>query len=231
MRTRDAAATAVFAALYAAGSLLPGFPLVGIQGSSIPLVRALEITYGVLMGPLLGPAAALLGSLAGKFMTGGGANLVTVPLAPVAAFVAACASRRRVWGLPGWIPASAVLAATILSWYTTGTGGGLPLYPALHAASLVALLLLRERIPDWIHSADPKKIAAGVAAAGLPATLAGHILGGVTFITLYGTPGSVYAATQALSALERGTLTVLAVAVTVPLLVVVRRAFPDFEQP
>jgi len=231
MRSRDIASVAVFAALYAVGSLLPGFPIIGVEGGSISLTRALEVVYGLLLGPIYGPVAAFLGSFVGKALTGGGVGFLTTPLAAISAFIAACLGRKRAFGLPGWALGAGVLAATIASWYLTTTGLSVPYYPTMHIASLLLVLVLRERIADMVHSKKGKTVTLGVAVTALPSTLAGHILGGVIFIALLGTPAVVYVATLPVAVVERSILTLIAAAVGGPLLILVRRAYPWFEKP
>ena len=87
---------AVLAAVYAVGSYLPGFPMLGLSGSKIDLVRALEIGYGVVLGPVYGPITAFLGAIVGKTLTGGGVGLFFTPLAPVTAFAASMLEEGRV---------------------------------------------------------------------------------------------------------------------------------------
>jgi hypothetical protein len=118
----------------------------------------------------------------------------------------------------------------IAAWYLTDTGRSIPGYPALHILSVSLILILRGRIPEFIRSTDPKKIALGVSLTALPSTLTGQLLGNVIFIVILGTPGSVYAATLPLAMVERTILMFLAVAVGAPLLVLVRRTYPGFER-
>ena len=79
MDAKKLALISVFAALYVAGSFLPGFPVIGMPGSKIDAVRALEIGYGLILGPIYGPIAAFLGSVVGKTLTGGGVGLFLTP--------------------------------------------------------------------------------------------------------------------------------------------------------
>jgi len=56
--TKKLTLVATLAAVYALGSFLPGFPMIGIPGSKIDVVRALEMGYGLVLGPIFGPLTA-----------------------------------------------------------------------------------------------------------------------------------------------------------------------------
>ena len=64
--TKKLSLIAMLASVYAALSFLPGMPMIGAEGSTIDLVRMLEIGYGLVLGPVYGPAAAFLGAIVGK---------------------------------------------------------------------------------------------------------------------------------------------------------------------
>lgn len=231
MRTRDLAAVTIFAALYAVGSFIPGFPILGLPGSSIDPVRAIEIVYGLLLGPVYGPAAAFLGAVVGKTLTGGGSNLFFTPLAAASAFAAACLGRHRVWRVPGWAISAATMIVLIAAWYSTGVGREAPLYPSLHLVGLLVILIFRGKIADLVHGNDAKQIGLGVALTALPSTLVGHLLGGVIFITLLQPSPALFMSTLPIAVMERIFLTFLATVVGAPLLILVRRSYPDFEKP
>ena len=231
MRTRDLAAITIFAALYAAGSFIPGFPIIGLSGSSIDPIRAIEIIYGLLLGPIYGPAAALLGAIVGKTLTGGGNNLFFTPLAAASTFAAACLGRRRVWGIPGWALSAATMIALIAAWYSTDVGRGAPLYPSLHLLGLGVILVFRGRIADLVHNGDVKRVTVGVVLTAFPSTLVGHILGSIIFIALLHPAPALFMSTLPVAVLERVFLTILATVVGAPLLIIVRRSYPNFERP
>ncbi|MGD0804165.1 MAG: hypothetical protein ABSA11_08850 [Candidatus Bathyarchaeia archaeon] len=230
MRSRDLAAVTIFAALYAAGSFIPGFPIIGLAGSSIEPVRAIEIVYGLLLGPIYGPAAAFLGSVIGNTINGGGSNLFFTPLAAISTFSAACLGRRRVWRIPGWALSAATMIVLIVTWYSTDVGQGAPLYPSLHLLGLAVILVFRGRIADLIHSKDAKKITLGVVLTAFPSTLVGHLLGDLIFIALLHPLPALFMGTLPIAVMERTFLTLLATVVGTPLLILVRRSFPNFER-
>lgn len=231
MKTRDLAVITVFAALYTAGSFIPGFPIIGLPGSSIAPVRALEIVYGLLLGPIFGPTAAFLGALIGQALTGGSSIFFT-PLAAVSTFSAACLGRRRVWRIPGWTLSAITLIVLIAAWYSTKFGQAIPYYPILHMLGLAVILIFRDGIADLIHSKDAKQITLGVALTAFPSTLVGHLLGDLIFIALVPQTAPVqFMVILPITVFERTFLTILATVVGVPLLILVRHAYPNFEKP
>ena len=148
---------AVLAAVYAVGSYLPGFPMLGLPGSKIDLVRALEIGYGVVLGPVYGPVTTFLGAIVGKTLTGGGVGLFFTPLAPVTAFVAFMLTRRG-----GWRIAAAALTLLVAGWYLTPVGRAAYAVPVLHLAGLLVVLTFRGRIGEMISSSDRRTMSTGL---------------------------------------------------------------------
>lgn len=224
--TKKLTLVALLAAVYALGSFLPGFPMIGVSGSTIDITRSLEMGYGILLGPVFGPMAAFLGAVVGKTLTGGGFGMFFTPLAPVSAFVAAALSRKRVFGVEGWMAASAVLAVLIAAFYATGLGITIPFYPILHVAGLVSVLVLRGRIANYVQSDDRTKLSLGVVLCSFPATMAGHMLGNIIFAALLGPDPLFLMSILTITAVERITLTILSTIIATPLLLVVRSLFP-----
>ena len=225
MDTRKISLIAVFAALYATGSYcLPGFPLIGVPESKIDATRALEIAYGLILGPLYGPLAAFLGAVIGKVLTGG--NLFFTLPALVTPFVAATLGRKLMAGVRGWMVGAAVLLATIGGWYLTETGRAAPYYPLLHLVGLAVILIFREKIQVLIHSGKRERVALGVGLCSFPSTLAGHMLGNLIFIVLFSPSPLFFMSLLPVSTAERLVITFLATVVGAPLINVVSNAYP-----
>jgi hypothetical protein len=152
--TKTLTLVALLAAVYALGSFLPGFPMIGVSGSNIDIVRSLEMVYGLVLGPVLGPLTAFTGAVVGKTLTGGGFGMFFTPLAPVSAFMAAVLSRPQVFKFKGWVLASAVLGVLILGWYGIGTGVVVPYYPVFHLIALGIIILFRDKLVSYTCSED-----------------------------------------------------------------------------
>jgi predicted membrane protein len=157
--------TAVFAALYTVGSFLPGFPVIGSSGSTIPLVRGFEMMYGIILGPFFGPLAAFMGSFIGRFLTGG--SLLLSPLAPVSAFMAATIGRKDL-GEKGWRIGAGVFSFLILIYYFTETGRQAYYYPVLHVLSLLMLIIFGDRISGFRERSERKSVSIVIALISLP---------------------------------------------------------------
>lgn len=179
----------------------------------------------------MGPTAAFLGALIGQTLTGGGANLFFTPVAAASAFAAACLGRRIVWRIPGWVFSATTMIVLLAAWYSTSVGQAIPFYPVLHMLGLAVILVFRGRIADLIHSKDSKKITLGVALTAFPSTLVGHLLGDLIFIALLQPAPTLFMAVLPITVFERTFLTILATVVGVPVLILVRRAYPSFEKP
>jgi len=227
VETKKLTLVAVLAAVYALGSFLPGFPLIGVPGSNIDIVRSLEMGYGFILGPVFGPLTAFLGAIVGKVLTGGGFGMYFTPLAPVSAFVAACLSRREVLKVKGWMIAAGILIALIVGWYATPTGRAVPFYPVLHLAALGIIIMFRGRLADYLDSEDKRTLSLGVALSSFSSTMAGHMLGNLIFISLLSPSPLFFMSILLISAIERFVLTLLSTIIVVPLLVVVRDLYPE----
>jgi hypothetical protein len=229
MRTRVIALVSVFAALYAAGSFLPGFPMIGVPDSKIDIVRALEMSYGLILGPVFGSIAAFLGAVIGKAIAGGGSGLLFTPLALVTAFAAACLGRRRVFGFPGWILGTLPLALFLVIWFATDTGRAVPVAIAPHIVALGVALVFRGKISEWVNSEERGKLVLGILAVSLTGTMTGHILGNLLFIALFNPSPLLFLTILPVSIVERTVIVAISTTLGVPLLMAVRRFFPELK--
>lgn len=228
--TKKLTLVATLAAVYALGSFLPGFPMIGVPGSKIDVVRSLEIGYGLILGPIFGPLTAFLGAIVGKTLTGGGLGLFFTPLAPVSAFMAAALSRRDVFKVRGWTMAAAILFAMIAGWYGTRTGRAALYYPVLHLIGLGIVLGFRGKLADYLQSEDKGRLSLGVALCSFPSTMAGHMLGNLIFISLLRPEPLFFMSILPVSAAERIVLTILSTIIATPLLLIVRSLFPELVE-
>ena len=226
-QTRKLTLMALLGAIYAVASFMPGFPMIGVPGSNIDLARSLEMGNGFVLGPILGPSTSFLGALVGKTLTGGGVGLFFTPLALVSSFVAACLSRRRVFNLEGWVLSASALGLLIIGWYLTPTGRAIPFYPVLHFIGLGIIIALRARLVDFMESGERLKLTVGVALASFPSTMAGHMLGNLIFIQMFGPEPLFFVSILPVSAVERLVLTAIATAIAAPLIVVIRELYHE----
>ena len=222
--TKKLSLIAMLASVYAALSFLPGMPMIGAEGSTIDLVRMLEIGYGLVLGPVYGPAAAFLGAIVGKLLKGGGFGMFFTPLAAVSAFMAAMLGRGD---QNGWRISAGVLGVLILGWYVFETGRAVPIYPLLQFVGLAMILLFRDKIGKLIKSEDRAQITKGVLLCSFPSTITGHMLGGLIYLVLLDPAPALFMGILPIAALERIGITIGATIFGTSLLIAVRRVYPE----
>jgi riboflavin transporter FmnP len=224
MNTKKVTLIAMLASAYAVLSLLPGMPMIGAEGTTIDLVRMLEIGYGLVLGPVYGPAAAFIGAVVGKMLKGGGFGLFFTPLAAVSAFIAAMLGR----GIKkGWMGAAGVLGVLTAGWYMFETGRTVPLYPMIQFVGLAIILLFRGRISEMIKSEDRKTVTLGVLLCSFPSTVTGHMLGGLIYIVLLNPAASICVGILPIAIIERVAITIGATMFGTSLVLAVRKIYPD----
>jgi hypothetical protein len=224
--SRKLSIAATLAAVYALGSFLPGFPLIGFPGEKIDVVRSLEMGYGFILGPVLGPLTAFLGAIVGKTMTGGGFGMFFTPLAPLSALMAAALSRRNVFKIRGWTLASGILIVLIAGWYGTSAGRAVPYYSVLHLVGLGIILVFRGKLAEYIQGEDKGKLSLGVALISYSSTIAGQMLGNLIFITLVRPSPLFFMTIFPVTLFERVVITILSTVIATPLIIFVRKLFP-----
>ncbi|MDQ1278820.1 MAG: hypothetical protein QG670_80 [Thermoproteota archaeon] len=215
----------LLAAVYALISLLPGFPIIGLSGSSISLTRSLDICYGLILGPVLGPFSAFLGAVLGKTLVGS-SLFFTLP-AIVSAFMAAALNRDHIIKLNGWLLSVIPLTGLIICWYLTPVGREALYYPVPHIIGLGIIFLFRGKITNYLQSQDKKRLTFGVLLSAYPSTMAGHMLGNLIFMLLSNTNAIFFLTLLPLSIVERLTLTAIAAVISVPLILVTRNLYPE----
>ncbi|MBT3284604.1 hypothetical protein HN807_03720 [Candidatus Bathyarchaeota archaeon] len=224
MNTKKITLIAMLASAYAVLSLLPGMPMIGAEGTTIDLVRMLEIGYGLVLGPVYGPTAAFIGAVVGKMLKGGGFGLFFTPLAAVSAFIAAMLGR----GIKkGWMGAAGVLGVLTAGWYVFETGRTVPLYPMIQYAGLAIILFFRDRISEMIKSEDRKTVTLGVLLCSFPSTVTGHMLGGLIYIFLLNPASSIFVGILPIAIIERVAISIGATLFGTSLILAVRKIYPD----
>jgi hypothetical protein len=224
MNTKKVTLIAMLASAYAVLSLLPGMPMIGAEGTTIDMVRMLEIGYGLVLGPIYGPIAAFIGAVVGKMLKGGGFGLFFTPLAAVSAFIAAMLGR----GIKrGWMGAAAVLGALTAGWYMFETGRTVPLYPVIQFVGLAIILLFRGRISEMIKAEDRRTVTLGVLLCSFPSTVTGHMLGGLIYIVLLDPAASIFMGILPIALIERIAITIGATLFGTSLILAVRKIYPD----
>lgn len=224
MNTKKLSLIAMLASVYAALSFLPGMPMIGAEGSSIDPVRMLEIGYGLILGPVYGPVTALLGAVVGKLLKGDSFGMFFTPLAAVSAFIAAMLGRGD---RKGWMISAGVLGILTAAWYVFEVGRAVPYYPLLQFIGLVIILLFRDKIGKMIQSEDRSVLTKGILLCSFPATITGHMLGGLIFILLLSPGPAAFATILPIATLERIGITIGATFFGTSLILAVRKIYPE----
>ena len=224
LNTKKLTLIALMASAYAALSLLPGIPMIGADGSTIDLVRMLEIGYGLILGPVYGPAAAFIGAFIGKSLQGGGFGIFFTPLAAISSLVAALLGRKK--GRYWWISAG-ILGVLIAGWYLFDVGRTIWYFPVMHLFALLLLVFSRSKISNWISSKNKRTMSIGMFICSFISTVAGHMLGNLIFILMLSPEPGLFVTILAVSLIERLGIAIGATFFGVSLLVAVRELYPE----
>lgn len=191
--TKQIALIAVFAALIAVVSRLPGIPImVGTQSGSIQFTVFLYPIAGILLGPFVGALAALFGNVVAFLIPSWSIfGLLTIPAGALSALVAGLLTRRDKWY--DWKAAALVLGVLIIMWYIpipnpkqAYVGLEAPFYPIpLHIPALALIFIFRHKIADFINNSAEWLMALGVSIASYVGIMTDHMFGNLMFANVF----------------------------------------------
>jgi len=184
LSTKEIALVAVFAALIAIITRLPGIPIsLGIQTGDIEFSVPLYPLAGILLGPWVGAIAVLIGNFIAWIIPKSTVmGLLLIPAGAFAALSAGFLVRRTMRA--NWKTAAVLLAILIALWYATPVGFEAPFYPFfLHVPALILILIFRGKIFEFVNSASKRLITLGVGLASFVGVMADHMYGNVMYIT------------------------------------------------
>jgi uncharacterized membrane protein len=181
---KETALIAVFAALIAIITRLPGIPIsLGVQTGDIEFSVPLYPLAGILLGPWIGALAVVIGNFIAWIIPT--STVMGFLLIPAGAFAALCAGflvRRTKW--VNWKTAAVLLTVLIALWYVTPLGFEAPLYPFfLHVPALLLILIFRGKIFEFVNSTSKKAVTLGVGIGSFVGVMADHMWGNIMFIT------------------------------------------------
>lgn len=174
LSTVDVALMAVFAALQALLSYLPFTIAVGVSGGFITLGLIGGSLIGILLGPIIGGAAVLIGSLVGVFVNPQGAILGIFTIIPpsAGAFGAGCIRVNR-----GYLAGVAILVSLAV-FYANPSGRQAYLFPWLQIIAMIIAFSPIARIAgSTFKSADTAKSTFGIALASFIGVMTDHASG------------------------------------------------------
>jgi uncharacterized membrane protein len=184
LSTRQIAVTAIFAALYAIISRLPGIPIIGVS-SKIELVVILDPIVGILLGAWIGGLTSLLGNFVAWIIPSTSFyGLLNLPCGPIAAIVSGSLARKDKYA--NWKFAAIVYAVLMGLWYLTPPGQEVLYYPFLHWTAFILILAFREKIYNFLN-ADANHIKAlGTTICCFGGIMANHMTGNLIYIGAVG---------------------------------------------
>jgi len=156
LSARDVAFVGVFAALSVVViRVIPGFPIIGLSDSQIKFDAAIAPIYGMILGPYLGCLAAFIG---GIVLANSWFSVLTSFAPAVSALVTGLLTQKKYASnsrsFPGWAAAAIIIGLLILGWYATWVGQNALLYPILHIAALLVILVFRGRIATAFENSE-----------------------------------------------------------------------------
>lgn len=181
---KETALIAVFAALIAIITRLPGIPIsLGVQTGDIEFSVPLYPLAGILLGPWIGTLAVLIGNvIAWIIPTSTVMGFLLIPAGAFAALSAGCLVRRTKWA--NWKTAAVLLIVLIALWYVTPLGFEAPFYPFfLHVPALLLILIFRGKIFEFVNSTSKKVVTLGIGIGSFVGVMADHMWGNIMFIT------------------------------------------------
>jgi hypothetical protein len=170
----DVALIAVFAALQALLAVVPFTPTIGAAGYEITLGVIGGSLIGILLGPIIGGFAVLIGSLVGLFLNPAGAFLGVLTVIPPfsGAFAAGCVKIKR-----GYV-AGVVILASVLAFYANPIGREVFEYNWLHIiAMIVAFSPIAYFAGSTFSSRQLLKPTLGIVVASFVGVLTDHAVG------------------------------------------------------
>ena len=181
---RETALIAMFAALIAIITRLPGIPIsLGIRTGTIEFSVPLYPLAGILLGPWIGAIAVLIGNIIAWIIpTSTVWGFLLIPAGAFAALSAGALVRRTKWA--SWKTAAILLIILIALWYVTPVGFEAPFYPFfLHVPALILILIFRGKIFEFVNSTSKKLVTLGIGIASFIGVMADHMWGNIMYIT------------------------------------------------
>lgn len=188
-KTRLLALTSSFAVIYATLRIVPTFPVVGIPGASFASSDILVPLYGVILGPIFGGAAVVLGTflavVLGKPLIFLGMDFLPAAAGTIA--VGFLARGKKVPVIALFLATLAIFLAHPLSLVLVKLPFGSIPFNWMHIAVIVLLVTpLSSKAADWINSKSVGQIARGLGILAISGTMLQHLVGGIVFETVLG---------------------------------------------
>jgi len=184
LSSREIALVAVFAALYAVISRLPGIPIIGGTSRIEPVV-ILDPIVGILLGPWIGGLTSLLGNFVAWIIpTTTFYGLLNLPCGPISAIVSGGLARNI--KNANWKFAAIIYVVLMGVWYVTPPGREVLYYPFLHWTAFALILIFREKVSGFLNADSNLRRTLGAAVCCFGGIMANSMTGNLIFISSVG---------------------------------------------
>jgi uncharacterized membrane protein len=212
--TTHPAVIAVWAALIAAVTLVPTFPIIG-TGATFSVSAALIPLAGIFFGPIAGALCAAIGAFVGQLIAPH-----TVFFGPLSFLIptlgAMCAGFAM---LKRWYVPLLVIVVFSGAWYLVPLGREAWFQPAIWLLGVIACLIGWFVASNWIGSDNRAKIFFGVFFAAMAGTIVDHAFGSLWALIQFQLPTEVWLAALPLAPVERTLFSLGAAVIGTPLLI------------
>ena len=212
----DVALVGVFAALIIVMGFFKLTPLIGATSYQFSLGSVAIHVAVILLGPVMGGLATLIGSSAGQVATGQGFAFPMFIPATIGALVTGLLVHKRIR------EGAALLAATIAAWYLLPVGREAWMYPYLHFVALGAIVATSSRLPAWMEGSPHQKWSA-IALCCTAGLLCDHLVGSIIAYPIFGLTASMYEAVLFIYPVERIMLGIASATIVIPVMRTVSR--------
>jgi hypothetical protein len=214
--TAHPAVIAVWAALMAAASLLPAFPVVG-TGATFNIANCLTPLAGIFFGPWAGAIAAGVGAFIGQLIAPH--TVLFGPLQFTIAVLGAMASgfaMQRRW----WFP-TLLIALFGGVWYLLPSGRGAWATPLLYLLgfAFIALGIFLSRKENPLLSKDRRKMSLGILCAAIAGIVVTQAMGNLWALIFFELPPAIWFTVLAIAPIERILFGLGAMIIGTPLLI------------
>ncbi len=205
---------AVWAALYAAATLLPATPIIG-TGATFSLSWVLMPLAGIFFGPWSGAISIAIGAFIGQLIAPhtavfGLVSFITPTIGTIGAGLAM--QRRWIW------PLVAILVLGLV-WYIFPLGREAWFIPSIYLLGILAIAVGWIWGGDWLRSENRTRMFAGLFIAAMTGGIVRYSLGNLLVLNMYALPKEVFLVVFAIAPMERLLFALGAAIIGVPLMV------------
>ncbi len=214
--TAHPAVIAVWAALMAAASLLPAFPIIG-TGVTFNIANCLTPLAGIFFGPVAGAIAAGVGGFIGQLIAPH--TVLFGPLQFTIAIMGALASGFAMQGR--WWVSALIIAVFGGVWYLVPNGTEAWATPLLYllgfAAIVVGIFISRKENPLLSH--NRARMGLGILCASLAGIVVTQAMGNLWALIFFELPPAIWFTVLAIAPVERFLFALGAMIIGTPLLI------------